>query len=136
MWSTRIIHAVDPLVIVHVIAAVALLVATGVVGIWGLVRTAQVTSPERPREGALFSQLLQLSHTLVLAAGLVGLLLLAEGHRLTDLLHARVYGPFMVVAVVAAYGYRTADARLNVRIFAVAALIIFALGLRAVWTGA
>jgi hypothetical protein len=42
----------------------------------------------------------------------------------------------MVVAIIAAYSYRTDDAARNVRVFAVSALIILALGLRAVATGA
>lgn len=126
----------DPFVTVHVIAAVALLASSALVGVWGLARTAQVTTPQRPREGRAFAQLLQLSHTLVLGAGIVGLLLLAEGHDVADQLHVRVYGPCMLVAIVASYGYRTKDPRVNVRVFSIASLVVFALGLRAFWTGA
>jgi ABC-type molybdate transport system substrate-binding protein len=71
----------------------------------------------------------------VLATGLLGLALLAEGHRAHDPLHARVYGPFMLVAIVAAYGYRTRNATANIRVFAAASLVVAALGLRAFWTG-
>ena len=35
----------------------------------------------------------------MLATGILGLALLAEGHRIGDSLHVRVYGPFMVVAI-------------------------------------
>jgi hypothetical protein len=42
----------------------------------------------------------------------------------------------MVVAIIAAYGYRTEDSARNVRVFAVSALVILALGLRAFATGA
>jgi hypothetical protein len=127
--------AVDPLVIVHVVAAVALLALAMVVGSWGLVRARQIAAPGSGREGRWYAQVLQLSHTLVLATGLLGLALLAEGHRSDDALHVRVYGPFMLVAIVAAYAYRTRDAVLNVRVFAIAAFVVFALGLRAFTTG-
>ena len=67
----------DPLVVVHVIAAVALLVLAGVVGGWGLVRARAIASNAAPRESRIFGHLLQLSHTVVLATGLIGLALLA-----------------------------------------------------------
>lgn len=125
----------DPLVIVHVVAAVALLALAIVVGSWGLARARHIAAPVATREGRWYAQVLQLSHTLVLATGLLGLALAVEGHRSDDPLHARVYGPFMLVAIVAAYAYRTRDAALNVRVFAIAALVVFALGLRAFVTG-
>jgi hypothetical protein len=126
---------VDPLVIVHVIAAVALLVLALLVGAWGLARSRRITAPDAQREGRWFAQALQLSHTFVLATGLLGLALLLEGHDVHDPLHVRVYGPFMVVAIVAAYGYRTTDSARNVRVFAVASLVVAALALRAFVTG-
>jgi len=126
---------VDPLVLLHVIVAVALLVATLGVGAWGLARARAIASGAVPREAKVFGHLLQLSHTLVFASVLVGAGLMLEGHRSGDPLHVRVYGPFMLVAIVAAYGYRTKDPLLNVRVFAVASLVIFALGLRAFTTG-
>jgi hypothetical protein len=127
---------VDPLVTVHVVAAVALLAFSLLVGIWGLARARRIAAPQAAgREGRWFAQALQLSHTMVLAAGLLGLALLLEGHRSSDPLHARVYGPFMLVAIIAAYAYRTRDAIVNVRVFAIAALVVLALGLRAFVTG-
>jgi hypothetical protein len=126
---------VDPLVTVHVVAAVALLVLALVVGVWGLARARRVGAGGSPRESKAFAQLLQLSHTLVFATGVLGLALLADGHRSGDPLHVRVYGPFMVLAIIAAYGYRTPNATTNVRVFAAASLIIAALGIRAVVTG-
>ena len=126
---------VDPLVVVHVIAAAALVVAAAVVGAWGLVRARSIANPARRREGAAFTQLLQLSHSLVIATGLIGLFLLGDGHRPDDPLHARVYGPFMVIAILAAYGYRTDRAVTNVRVFAIVSLVILALGARALVTG-
>ena len=125
----------DPLVTVHVVAAVGLLATALVAGGWGLARARRIVAPSAEHEGRWYAQVLQLSHTLVVATGLLGLALLADGHRTDDPLHVRVYGPFMLVAIVAAYGYRTRDAALNVRVFAVAALVVAALGLRAFWTG-
>lgn len=127
--------AVEPLVTVHVVAAVALLVLAMLVGVWGLVRAQKIAAPQHEREGRWYAQALQLSHTMVLATGLLGIALLAEGHRSSDPLHARVYGPFMLVAIVAAYAYRTRNAIANVRVFAIAALVVLALGLRAFVTG-
>lgn len=125
----------DPLVTVHVVAAVALVAAAVVVGTWGLARSRRLASSLAERESKAFAQVLQLSHTLVLATGLLGVALLVEGHQVADPLHVRVYGPFMLVAIIAAYGYRTKSARQNVRVFAIASFVIAALGLRAFWTG-
>jgi hypothetical protein len=127
---------VEPLVLVHVASAVALLVVAVAVGVWGLARARSIADGERPGEGRWFAQVLQMSHTLVALTGILGVALLLDGSRPNDPLHARVYGPFMVVAIIAAYGYRTSDATRNVRVFAVSALIVLALGLRAVATGA
>lgn len=125
----------EPLVLVHVAAAAVLVALALVVGVWGIARGRQIGAGTRPREGRAYAQLLQASHTMVAVTGLLGIALLVEGARSGDPLHARVYGPFMVVAIVAAYGYRTDDAARNVRVFAVASLIVLALGLRAFVTG-
>lgn len=125
----------EPLVLVHVVSAAALLLVALVVGVWGLVRARSIGEGAGPREGKAYAQLLQLSHTLVAVTGVLGLALLGYGGHLDDPLHGRVYGPFMVVAIVAAYGYRTSDAPKNVRVFAVASLVVLALGLRAFATG-
>jgi hypothetical protein len=120
---------------VHVITAVALVLVAVGVGAWGLLRSRRLAQAGSSTEARWFAQLLQLSHTLVLAVGVLGLALLLEGHRIGDPLHVRVYGPFMLVAIVAAYGYRTGDARRNIIVFACASLVIAALGLRAFTTG-
>ncbi|MCW2925795.1 MAG: hypothetical protein JWM98_3199 [Thermoleophilia bacterium] len=125
----------DPLVTAHVVVALLLVVTAVVVGVWGLVRARTIASDRSPGEGRAFSHLLQLSHTLVFAASMLGLALWADGHHAHDPLHTRVYGPFMLVAIVAAYGYRTRDAKVNVRVFAAASLVVAALGLRAFATG-
>lgn len=126
---------VDPLVTVHLIAGVALVALCLVVGAWGLARAGRMDAPDTARESRVFAHALQLSHTLVFAVLLLGAALLAGGRHAGDPLHARVYGPFMLVAVVAAYGYRTPRPATNVRIFAGAAIVIALLGLRAIWTG-
>lgn len=116
------------------VAAIVLVFAALLVGIWGLARSGQISQGLVPREGKLFSHLLQLSHTLVFTVGILGIMLWFEGHRPNDPLHARVYGPFMVVAIMAAYGYRTRQASTNIKVFAVASLVIFALAIRAFYT--
>ena len=125
----------DPLVIVHVVIGFALVALAGVVGVWGVARARRIGVAGRTREARTFAQLLQLVHTLVFAQVVIGLLMLVEGHRVDDKLHVNVYGSFMLVAIVASYAYRTKDATTNVRVFAGSSLVIFALGLRAMWTG-
>lgn len=118
----------------HIIAGVLLCIVALVAGVWGLVHARRMASPDASVP-AMLRQLLALVQTLVVAAGLFGLLLLTEGRNPDDPLHVRVYGPFMVVALIAAYGFRVPDGRRNLQVFAVASLAIFALGLRAVYTG-
>jgi hypothetical protein len=127
---------VDLLVMLHDIGGVALVVIALIVGVWGMVRARPIGRSASPRESRVFAQLLQLVHTLVVAEGLFGVMLLAQDHRAVDPLHERVYGPFMVVVIIASYAYRTKDGVTNVRVFSIGALMIFALGLRALWTGA
>lgn len=125
----------DPLVTVHVIVAVALVVLALLVGVWGMVRARVIGADAHPREGRVYAQLLQLTHTFVFAIVILGGALLVKGYSVADPLHARVYGPFMLVAIIAAYGYRTKVAATNIRIFAISALVVFLLGLRAIVTG-
>lgn len=133
---TRRIARVEPMLIVHVAAAIALLAVAALAGVWGVARARSIGDGDSPREGRAFAQVLQMSHTLVVLVGILGVVLLLQGGSPDDPLHARVYGPFMLVAIIAAYGYRTEDAARNVRVFAVSALVILALGLRAFVTGA
>ena len=100
-----------------------------VVGIWGLLtwrRDRPVTS--------LLSQLLALSHTLALLQGAFGLYLLAGGYRAPVQLHY-VYGLLPTAAVLFGYSARTADGRRNLLQFSIIALVIAALGTRALMTG-
>ena len=97
----------------------------------------QPTAPaRRGRRVDAFTQLLALSQSAVFACGLLGLVLLARaGSGPDDPLHSRVYGPFMVLAIIAAYGFRTGDARWNTRVFAITSLFVAGLGVRAFYTG-
>lgn len=126
----------DPLLLLHVLTAALLVAVAGAVCAWGFARSRRLRLGGRGREDRLYTQLVAFMQTLVLAAGLLGLLLLAgDGGSPEDPLHARVYGPFMLVAVIAAWSFRTADPRWNVRVFAVVALFVAALGVRAFVTG-
>jgi hypothetical protein len=71
----------------------------------------------------------------MLATGIAGLFLLGEGQRPDDPLHTRVYGPFMVVAILVAVGFKADSTPLRFqRVIAVANLVIAALGARALFT--
>lgn len=112
----------------HVVLAVILIVANFVAAGWGLALA------RRGSASRAYTQVLALSQVMVVGQGLVGLMMLAGGDRPEDPLHTRVYGPFMVIAIVVAYGFRTTDAAHNTRVFAIAALIVALLGLRAFYT--
>jgi hypothetical protein len=100
-----------------------------VVGIWGLL-TWRRDRPVKP----LLSQLLALSHTLVLLQGAFGLYLLAGGYRAPVQLHY-VYGLLPTAAVLFGYSARTPDGRRNLLQFSIIAFVIAALGTRAFMTG-
>jgi hypothetical protein len=112
----------------HDILAWALVAANGAVAALG------IAIPGGAASSRWFRQLLALSQTLVAATGLLGLLLLVDGGGPDDPLHTRVYGPFMAVAIVAAWGFAGDDPRRNARIFGFAALAVTALGARAIVT--
>ncbi len=88
----------------------------------------------RARAGRAFQQVLALSHTLVLGQALLGLTLLSGARRAAAELHY-VYGLLPGALVVFAYSARTDDVRRNVLVFAVAALLITGLSIRAYTTG-
>ncbi len=119
----------------HLGTGIAVVVLGLVAFVWGI-RRARRPVPPSARNEAVWVQLVALAQTLVLACGLLGLVLLAEGGaHPKDPLHVRVYGPFMVFAMLAAWGFRTSDRRWNIRVMAVACLFIALLGVRAVTTG-
>lgn len=119
----------------HVVAGFGIVVLCSIVFVWGLLRARRDQPPSARSEG-IWVQLVALSQTLVIACGALGLvLLLGAGARPADPLHSRVYGPFMVFTLLAAWGFRTSDRRWNIRVMAVASLFVALLGVRALTTG-
>lgn len=118
----------------HIIAGVAVCIVALVAGVWGLLLARRMKRMNTPVPRVL-GHVLALVQTLVLAVLVLGLAIYGEGRRPADPLHLRVYGPFMLVALMAAYGFRTTDRRHNLQVFAGVSLVIFALALRAVFTG-
>lgn len=107
-------------------------VVNTIAGIWGI---SPLAGASTGRAGNALRHLIALGQSLVVAVALTGLMLLADRNaHVSDPLHTRVYGLFMGFAIVAAWGFRTDDARQNARVFGVAALIIAALGIRALQT--
>jgi hypothetical protein len=125
----------DSVLLLHVLSAAALLVVSGSVFVWGTVRARRVTLGGPKREDKIFTQVAALVQTMVIAVGLLGLLLIAGDNRPDDRLHATVYGPFMLLAVIGTYSYRSSDPRWNVRVASIASFFILALGVRAFVTG-
>jgi hypothetical protein len=124
------------LVVLHIALGAAAVLAASVACVWGIYRSRKGSPRPSARSQALWNQLVATSQTLVIGTGLAGLLLLEQRHHAkVDHLHSRVYGPFMVAAIIAAYSFRTADARWNVRVMAVASLFVAGLGVRAFFTG-
>lgn len=126
-----------PVVYMHIGAAALLLsLAVGAFS-WGMFLTRRGAREPHPRTIALWNHVVVTLQTAVFATGGLGLwLYLAPGaNHPADPLHARVYGPFMVVVIVAAWGFRTDEGRWNVRVMAIAGLFIALLGVRAITTG-
>lgn len=119
----------------HTTAAGLLVAVNLVVAAWGLWRWARPGGEGGSKSDRIFTQVLALSHTLILLVGVLGIATMVGDQRPEDPLHSRVYGPFMLIAVIAAYGFRTADVRRNTLVFALAALVVSALGVRAMQTG-
>ncbi len=111
------------------VVGVLLLVLNAAAGVWGLLVWRGVV-----RAGAVFQQVLALSHTVVFGQGLLGLLLLSGTGRAGEQLHY-AYGLIPSALVVFAYSARTESPRRNVLVFAIVALLIVGLGTRAYLTG-
>ena len=125
----------DPVVVLHIVAATLLLALATATGVWGIVLSRKGRGRPGDRTLAIWRQGIALTWTLVATTGLLGLALLGGKHHPGDPLHARVYGPFMAFVIIAALGFRTPDQRWNTRVFSVASLFILALGVRAAFTG-
>ncbi len=119
----------------HSALGLILIVANLVVAIWAALLSRDDERAAQPPRA--FIHLAAAAWTLVAAVGLAGLALILGGDGApSDRLHSRVYGPFMVVALLSAYGFRE-DGRpgFNIRVTAIASLIVVLLGLRAAFTG-
>src|SRR5262245_58923448 len=99
-----------------------------VAGLWALA-TWRWQRPVSP----WLNQLLALTHTLVLLQAAFGLYLLAGSYRAGRLHY--VYGLLPVGAVAFGYSARTDDARRNLVLFAIIALVVAGLAARAFMTG-
>ena len=120
---------------IHIVAGFGIVALCTVVFVWGILR-ARRPHPPSERSERIWVQLVALSQTLVVACGALGLMLLMSAHsRPADPLHTRVYGPFMVFTLLAAWGFRTSDRRWNIRVMAIASLFVALLGVRALTTG-
>jgi len=115
--------------VAHMTIGGALIALNLVAGISGL-----LTWRARTEVKGWLSQVLALSHTVVLLQALFGLYLLTGGNRAPAKLHY-VYGLLPVGAVAFGYSARTSDARRNLLQFSIIALIITALAVRAFMTG-
>jgi hypothetical protein len=108
----------------------ALLLATNLaVGLWGLLAYRRNVPPRR-----LFTHLLALAQTLVIAQATLGLVLLSDGLRPGQRLHF-AYGLLPLLAVAYPYALRGEDGRRNLLLFSVGSLLIAALAARAYMTG-
>lgn len=84
--------------------------------------------------GRAFTQVLALSHTVIIGQAVLGLLLLSSQYRAPVQLHY-LYGFAPAVAVLFGYSSRTEDPRRNTLVFAVVALVATLFAARAFMTG-
>lgn len=119
---------------VHLTLGYLLIALNLLVGVWGLALRNVATNATSA--GRWFIQLRATAFTTMAAAGIAGLMLLGDGRRPSDPLHSSVYGPFMVLGLVVAWGFRADSTPLQFqRVLAVTSLIITGLGIRALTTG-
>src|SRR3954452_6958678 len=117
-----------PVQAAHLTVGAAVVALNLIAGLWALAtwRRARAVS-------TWLNQLLALTHTIVLLQAAFGLYLLAGNYRAARLHY--VYGLLPVGAVAFGYPARTADARRNLAMFAVIALVVAGLAARAFMTG-
>ena len=106
-----------------------LIAATLAVAVWGFVAYRRSSPP-----GRLFTHMLALAQTLVLAQATLGLVLISRDLRPGQQLHF-AYGLLPLLAVAYPYALRTDDGRRNLLLFSIGSALIAALGLRAYMTG-
>jgi hypothetical protein len=84
--------------------------------------------------GRAFTQVLALSHTVIVGQAVLGLLLLSAQHRAPVQLHY-LYGFAPAIAVLFGYSSRTEDTRRNTLVFTLVALVATLFAARAFMTG-
>ena len=114
---------------VHMTVGLLLIVANLGAGLWALLAYRRDVPP-RP----LFTHVLALAQTLVIAQATLGLVLLSEGDEPGQRLHF-AYGLLPLLAIAYPYALRGEDGRRNLLLFAVGSLLVAALAVRAYMTG-
>jgi len=130
MEARRRVATLRPVQGLHSINGVLLIAVNGIAAAIGLVYARRRTEPSR-----VFTHLLVLGQTLLVAQAALGLLLLSDDHRSSDKLHY-LYGALALGAVLAPWLYAPHEARARLIWFCGAALLAAALGVRAYLTGA
>lgn len=110
--------------------AQAVLIYSAILAVWGLFLFLRGSNPSGSYLGAL-----AIAEGLVVIQGLVGIVLLGQGHRPHDGLHL-LYGVVGVLSLPIAYFYAggTEDRQASL-IFALAALFMIGVAIRATMTG-
>ena len=114
---------------VHAVVGSLLIAANLAVAVWGYIGYRRNAPP-----GRLFTHLLALAQTLVIAQATLGLTLLAQGYEPGDRLHF-VYGLLPLLAIAYPYALRGEDGRRNLLLFTAGSAVVAALGIRAFMTG-
>jgi hypothetical protein len=113
----------------HSVNGVLLVAVNALAGALGFLYVRRGAEPKR-----VFSHLLVLGQTLLVAQTALGLLMLSDGQRTADRLHY-LYGALALGAVLAPWLYAPGDARARLIWFCGAALLGAALAVRAYLTG-
>ena len=114
---------------IHAVNGILLVAVNALAGAVGLFYARRRAEPSR-----VFSHLLVLGQTLLVAQAALGLLLLSDDHRTSDRLHY-LYGALALGAVLSPWLYAPGDPRARLIWFSGAALLGAALGVRAYLTG-
>ena len=113
----------------HSVNALLLVAVNGLVAALGVLFLRRRAEPRR-----VWTHLVALGQTLLVAQGALGLLLLADDRRSDDQLHY-LYGALALLAVLSPWLYAPADPRGRVAWFTGASVLAAALGVRAYTTG-
>lgn len=113
----------------HSFVALSAIAVNGLAAVLGAVYFRRRSEPRR-----VFTHLLALGQTLLVAQAALGLLLLSDDHRSPDRLHY-LYGGLALGAVLSPWLYAPPEPRARLLWFAGAALLATALSIRAYTTG-